>query len=78
MSRYQPRIPTSSALGVCQGQNSSLVATAITSQIGDAIRYIGGGAGDKLNVYSVRIYNRALTAEEIAYNAQIDRERFGE
>ena len=64
--------------GIHYGQNSSLVATAITGQIGDAIRYIGGGAGDKLTVYSVRIYNRALTAEEIAYNAEIDRERFGE
>lgn len=27
--------------------------------------------------YCVRIYSRALTAEELAYNYQIDKERFG-
>jgi hypothetical protein len=29
------------------------------------------------NIYSVRIYSRALTAEEIAYNYNIDKQRFG-
>lgn len=28
-------------------------------------------------VYSVRIYNRALTDEEVAHNYEIDKERFG-
>ena len=28
-------------------------------------------------LYSVRIYNRALTDEEIEHNYQLDRQRFG-
>lgn len=60
------------------GNRSGSVVQNAISMYGDSVGYIGGGAGDKLTVYSVRIYNRALTAEEIAYNAQIDRERFGE
>lgn len=28
------------------------------------------------NIYSIRLYNRALTAEEIAYNYEIDKARF--
>ena len=36
-----------------------------------------GAEGYELSIYNVRIYNRELTAEEIAYNFQIDKERFG-
>jgi hypothetical protein len=33
--------------------------------------------GTVIDLHSVRIYNRALTAEEIAYNYEIDKARFG-
>ena len=34
-------------------------------------------AFNNFEVYSVRIYNRALTDEEISQNYNVDKERFG-
>ena len=44
-----------------------------------SISFVGGGAyaAQKIKYHCERIYNRALTAEEIAHNAAIDRRRFG-
>ena len=44
-----------------------------------SIAFVGGGAysAPKIKHHCMRIYNRALTAEEIAHNAAIDRRRFG-
>ena len=43
--------------------------------------YFGSRAGTqsfcKMNLASVRIYNRALTEEEIKHNYEIDKLRFG-
>ena len=45
----------------------------------DASAWIGRGSGGTYfngKVYSIRVYNRALLAEEIAYNNAVDRARF--
>ena len=42
--------------------------------------YIGkanDGVRPHANIHCIRIYNRALTTEEVIYNTQIDKERFG-
>ena len=39
--------------------------------------HYGGGQNKKGEVYYVRIYNRALTDEEITYNYKIERRRWG-
>ena len=37
----------------------------------------GGSALYNAKIYSVRLYNRALTADEVSYNAVVDKLRFG-
>lgn len=39
--------------------------------------YANGARGFDMKLYCIRVYNRALTAEEIAHNYAIDKERFG-
>jgi hypothetical protein len=53
--------------------NYNATAADTTWQIGgNQTRYLG----DSARYYALRIYNRALTAEEIAHNYEIDRVRF--
>lgn len=42
-------------------------------QTGSAISY----SGAKVKIYSVRAYTKVLTAEEVAFNYAVDKERFG-
>ena len=50
------------------------------TSVGDDVLSIGrwtsGTAYAKMKAYSFRVYNRALTADEIAYNARVDEQRF--
>ena len=52
-----------------------------TSQSHSDTWYIGGNGcrhlGESAKFYCVRLYNRALTAEEVAHNYEIDKARFG-
>lgn len=42
----------------------------------NGVIYIGGSSTGKFKYYNIRIYNRALTAEEIAANYAVDAQRF--
>lgn len=57
--------------------SSSLTVNAISRISGTTFRYIVCPESDYCYINSLRIYDRALTAEEVAYNHQIDQERFG-
>ena len=57
--------------------SSSLVQSALDSITGQIIRYIGCPSSDYVYIKSLRVYDRPLSAEEIAYNHEIDVERFG-
>ena len=47
------------------------------SKLGRILWWDGGGRGFNMKLYCFRIYNRALTDEEIRANYAIDKERFG-
>ena len=49
--------------------------TAVRTSFGRDMRW--GGFGGANEIYMVRIYNRALTADEVAHNYTIDAARFG-
>ena len=55
--------------------SNSLVPNALAS-CGTPIRYIVNTRGEYIHYYSLRVYSRALTAEEIAANYRVDRLRF--
>lgn len=63
--------------GLYVQNSSSLTVNAINRISGPTFRYIVCPANDYCYINSLRIYDRALTAEEVAYNHQIDQERFG-
>ena len=44
---------------------------------GNPLAGVGANAQLKGTVYSVRIYNRALTEEEIKQNYEIDKQKYG-
>lgn len=56
--------------------NSSLVQSALNNISGQIIRYIVCPYTDYVHVKSLRVYDRPLSAEEIAFNHEIDLERF--
>ena len=45
--------------------------------VGVRYLHIGGGSANYSRIYCIRVYNRLLTSDEIAWNYAIDRERFG-
>lgn len=57
--------------------SSSLTLNAISSISGTTFRYIVCPESDYCYINSLRIYDRALTEEEVASNFLIDQERFG-
>lgn len=57
--------------------SSSLVQSALNSISDKVIRYIICPSADYVYVKSIRVYDRPLSAEEIAFNHEIDLERFG-
>ena len=67
--------------GYCDGEE--LQRSTVVDNWSDRTQFYIGGENYGKNrsftgrIYSVRIYDRALTAEEIAHNAAIDRRRFG-
>lgn len=56
--------------------SSSLVQSALNYISGKVIRYIVCPSSDYVYVKSIRVYDRPLSAEEIAFNHEIDLERF--
>lgn len=61
--------------GIYVSQNSSGTGSHIESDF--CLNSIGTSGGVlQIDYFCVRLYNRALTAEEVAYNYSIDKERF--
>ena len=75
-------VATTRSANVCKAfLNGILKATStlnLTGNSGKSLLDIGSGAEImKGKVYAIRLYNRALTDEEILQNYNIDNERFG-
>lgn len=54
-------------------QSTALPSMYYSTSIGAAV---GGSYQSTMQIFAIRIYERPLTAEEIAYNASVDDERF--
>lgn len=60
------------------GELNSSATLNLTENSGNSLLYIGSGSEImKGKVYAIRLYNRALTDEELLQNYNIDNERFG-
>ena len=66
------------AEGIQFSENSSSLVQSALNYISDkVIRYVICPTSDHVYLKSLRVYDRHLSAEEIAYNHEIDLERFG-
>lgn len=61
----------------CGARVTAPSGTSATNGTPEYLGIGGGWYGMEGNIYCVRFYSRVLTAEEVAFNHQIDRERFG-
>lgn len=68
---WEPVALKSFAVGVLVGEYS------VSSFNLSVASYLNSGSTAYWNIYSLRVYNRPLSAEEIAHNYAIDKERFG-
>ncbi len=69
--------PNKTLVGYAQGL-PFLNVSATSAQLPDTtITKLVSAEGGAFNIYSLRVYDRPLSAEEIAHNYAIDKERFG-
>ena len=68
---WEPVAIKSFALGALVGEYS------VSSFNLSVASYLNSGSTAYWNIYSLRVYNRPLSAEEISHNDEVDKERFG-
>lgn len=72
----------SSASGYIDGENvGDYEGTPVENRVANMVRMNstapGAAYADAIRTNCIRVYNRVLTPEEVAHNARVDRERFG-